>query len=72
MNKYIVPICDGYKVFIKVISAKSHTACQEKIIEFLVDMYDIEDNTTNYREFVNFVDSEYDILIGEIKDIEEI
>lgn len=74
MNKYIIPICDidGGKVWIKTVVAKSNSACQEKIIRELTDMFDMEDTATNYREFVKLADSKYNILIGEIKDTEEI
>ena len=47
MNKYIVPICDieAGDIWIKTIIARSNSDCQEKIIEELIDLYDIEDNT---------------------------
>lgn len=74
MNKYIIPICDieAGDIWIKTIIARSNSDCQEKIIEELIDLYDIEDNTSSYREFVEFVDTKYNILIGDIKDIEEL
>lgn len=74
MNKYIVPICDieAGQIWMKTIIAESNSACQEKIMEYLINMYDFEDKATNYREFVELTDSEYNILIGEIKDIEEL
>lgn len=74
MNKYIIPICDidnGY-VYNKIIIAKSNINCQEKIILDLIDMYDIEDTSSNYQEFVKLADIKYNILIGDIKDIEEL
>lgn len=74
MNKYIIPICDinSGKVWIKTVIAKSNSACQEKIMEELIDLYDMEDTTSSYREFVKLADSNYNILIGDIKDIEEL
>lgn len=74
MNKYIIPICDinSGKVWIKTIIAKSNSACQEKIMEELIDLYDMEDTTSSYREFVKLADSNYNILIGDIKDTEEL
>lgn len=73
MNKYIIPICDikNGKVYIKTIVAKSYADCQEKLMADLTMTYDIED-CVNYREFVQVADSEYDVLIGDIKDVEEI
>lgn len=74
MNKYIIPICDidNGKVWIETIIAKSNSACQEKIMEELIDLYDMEDTTSSYREFVKLADSNYNILIGDIKDTEEL
>lgn len=74
MNKYIIPICDldSNRVWIKTIVARSNADCQEKLIEELIELYDIDDNTSNYKEFVKLADTEYNILIGNIKDIEEL
>ena len=38
----------------------------------LIDLYDMEDSATSYREFVKLADSNYNILIGDIKDTEEL
>lgn len=72
MNKYIIPICDiqAGVVWNQVILARNVLDCQEKLILFLVEKYDLEDRLT-YREFIANAD-ENDILIGEIKDVEEL
>ena len=74
MNKYIIPICDieGGHIWLKTIIAKSRSACQEKLMEELINIYDMEDVASTYREFVELADSKYNILIGDIKDIEEL
>lgn len=74
MNKYIIPICDidRGKVWIKTVIAKSNSACQEKLMAELIDLYDMEDTATSYREFIKLADSKYNILIGDIKDTEEL
>lgn len=74
MNKYIIPICDidRGKVWIKIVMAKSNSACQEKLMAELIDLYDMEDTATSYREFIKLADSKYNILIGDIKDTEEL
>lgn len=74
MNKYIIPICDidNGKVWLMTVMAATNSACQDKIMSNLIDKYDIEDNSSNYREFVEIADIEYNILIGDIKDIEEL
>ena len=74
MNKYIVPICDieAGQVWIKTAMAKSNSDYQDKLMEELIDYYELDDTVSNYREFVELLDSKYNILIGEIQDIEEI
>jgi hypothetical protein len=73
MNKYVIPICDisSGNIWTHTISAKSRFDCQDKLMEELTDMYEIED-CDNYRDFVEVADSKYDILIGDIKDLEEL
>ena len=74
MNKYIIPICDieNSKVYIKTIIAKSNLECQEKLTLYLIDTYNINDTSLNYREFINLIDAKYNILVGKITDSEEI
>lgn len=74
MNKYIVPICDisASNIWIKTVMARSSSECQDKVMEELIDYYDMENNFSNYREFIKFIDSNYDILVGDVKDIDEL
>lgn len=72
MNKYIVPICDiqAGKVWNKTLSASSLNACREKLMEQICNDYDM-DLPDSYHEFVKTLDNN-DILIGNIRDIEEL
>jgi hypothetical protein len=75
MNKYIVPICDiqNGSVWIEVILSKSLSDCHDKLIDNILENYSsINDNFQNYEEFVGILDSKYDIIIGDIRDIEEL
>lgn len=73
-NKYLIPICDieAGNTWIHTIIAKSITECKEKLMAFLIEYYDDFDEYSNYSEFVSKLDSEHNILIGSIKDIDEI
>lgn len=73
MNNYITPICDiqAGTVWTQTISARNVTDCQEKLSRLLIDKYDDLEDCLTYREFVALADK-HDILIGEIKDIEEL
>lgn len=70
MNKYIVPVCDLVEgiIEIKRYLARSISECEDKIIDEYTNIYDIifED----YSDFVNIMNSKYDIAIGDITDIE--
>lgn len=69
-NTYLVPVCyiDNSKNSILKISATSLEECKEKII----DMYQDKCDEDNYNLFVNILDREYDIIIGDIIDLDTI
>ncbi len=69
MNKYVIPICDlnESKIYNLVLFAKSISDCKDKIINHFSDK-SIKDE---YDELVEDLDSK-DILVGDIKDIEEL
>ena len=69
-NTYLVPVCyiDNSKNSILKISATSLEECKEKII----DMYQDECDEDNYNSFVNILDREHDIIIGDIIDLDTI
>ena len=73
MNKYIVPICDIQAgiIYNKKIIARSLEQCKEKILQYLLDEYDFVNDLSSYRETIKLLD-EHDVLVGSIKDIEEI
>lgn len=73
MNKYIIPITDipGGEVYFETIMARSLSDCQDKLMRKLSEEYGIEE-VTDYRDFISIADSNYDLLIGEITDIESI
>lgn len=72
MNKYIIPICDiqAGEVWNEVITATSLQDCKDKIISKFSERYDLDD-TVSYNELIKDLDN-IDVLIGRIKDIEEL
>lgn len=72
MNKYVIPVCDidTGSVWNKVISAKSITDCKEKLMNELIEYYDLDD-FSDYHEFIYWLNSQ-SILVGNITDIEEL
>lgn len=71
MNKYIIPICDliSAEIFTKKIIARNLLDCQEKIMQYFGERYDI-DEFADYRDFVDGMDTKNNIAIGDIIDIE--
>lgn len=69
-NTYLVPVCyiDNSKNSILKISATSLEECKEKII----DMYQDKCDEDNYNSFVNILDREHDIIIGDIIDLDTV
>lgn len=77
MNKYLIPICDieAGSCWIHIIMAKSLRDCKEKFISEIIDYYNFDeiDDSMDYSEFVKLLSSsDYNIIIGNIKDIEEL
>lgn len=70
MNKYLIPIYDieDDELWIEVINAGSIKDCQEKLIQILIEEYDINEGS-NYRDFLINA-SKANLRIGTITDIE--
>lgn len=69
---YIVPFADKQdnEIFIKRFEARSYTECQEKIIEYVENEWGIDEQfPDNYNKFVELM-KDYDLLIGDIKDLD--
>lgn len=72
MNKYIIPVCDlvSTDIWINKYSARSISDCQEKIMREFSEAND--EDFTDYREFLDIMDSKYNCSIGNIIDVETI
>lgn len=72
MNKYIIPICifNKSKIYDIIINARSFKECEEKLMNKLIDEFDLSETDT-YEDFVKELDDN-NILIGTIRDIEEL
>jgi hypothetical protein len=68
MNKYLVPVCkiQSSKVYNLIIIAKSFEDCEEKVMEKFPNI-----EGDDYESFLVNADKQ-DILIGSIKDVEEL
>ena len=73
MNKYIIPICDidSSQIWIKEILAKSTNDCKEKLMQYIINSFEIEEDMDDYRSFIELMDTNYNVLIGDIKEIDE-
>ena len=68
MNKYVVPIFDGYIPYIIIMSARSIDDCKDKFMTKYFTDYSESFDWDDYK------DDLYDnhIIIGKIQDIEEL
>lgn len=73
MNTYLVPIADTeeFDTWIVKISAPSLEDCEDKLMEYLCDMYKNLPTSIHYTDFIEECDKQ-NICIGEIQDIEEL
>lgn len=70
MNLYLYPVLDENCIAIKKCMANSRNHCEEKIKSIYVQNYDVDDT----QEFDNFCEDlcdKYDVLIGDIYEIDE-
>jgi len=59
-------------VSIKRFEARSIKECQDKVMQYIIDQYDWDDNIDfpdEYNEFVEFM-KDYNILLSSVTDIE--
>lgn len=72
MNKYVTYVCDIDDSYNQreILIANSQNQAEEKLMERLCDRYDW-DNPYDYDEFIKMADN-YNVIIGDIIDIEEI
>lgn len=70
MNKYIIPICDlvSADIWVDIILARSISDCQEKLMREFSEKLD--EDFTDYREFIDIMDQKYNYSIGNITDVE--
>ena len=70
MNKYIIPICDLVlaDIWVDIILARSISDCQEKLMREFSEKLD--EDFTDYREFIDIMDQKYNYSIGNITDVE--
>ncbi len=69
-STYLMPVCDSDGCYISHVTARSHNEAEEKLIQELVETYEL-DNTVYSLDELKEVLNEYDIVIGDIYDIEE-
>lgn len=71
MNTYLYPVLDNDGIAIKKCMAKNREHCEDKIKSIYVQQdYDIDD-TLDFDAFCEELCDNYEVLIGEIYDIDE-
>lgn len=72
MTRYIVPICDISEsmIYTPTFTTQSISDCQDKVMEYVKDKFNLDNVPDEYHEFIDNVDVNNDIIIGNILDIE--
>lgn len=73
MNTYLIPICYINNSVNDIIPfrARNIEDCKNKIMQYLIYSLDAPDYG-DYDEFKTAMDNDYDIILGEITDLEEL
>lgn len=73
MNKYLFSYYDYENPpFIEKIIARNYSECKDKIRDYLCNAYDIDiSDTLSYEEFLEVMEKDFSIIIGEIRDLNE-
>ena len=75
MNKYLLPVAEHCDVWIESVSARSMEDAENKFMMSLIETY--QDKTLkqipddSWDKFLDFMLNEFDVIIGDIYDIEE-
>lgn len=69
-STYLLPVCDSDGCYIAHATARSHNEAEEKLIQELIKTYDLDNSVFNLEELGKVL-SEYNIIIGDMYDIEE-
>lgn len=70
MNVYLYPLLDNDGIVIRSCVAANRGQCEDKIKSIYVQNYDVDD-TLDFDAFCEDLCDRYDILIGEIYEIDE-
>lgn len=75
INNYLVSFADieSSEIWIKKFTGRSFEEIQDKIINYITDSYDWDDDVNfpdNYNDFKKELADNYNILIGKIEDLE--
>lgn len=69
-STYLMPVCDSDGCYIAHATARNHSEAEEKLIQELIETYELDDTVYSFSELKEVL-NEYDIVIGDIYDIEE-
>ncbi len=70
MNIYLCPILDDAGIYIKKLVCNTREQCEDKIKNAYTEVYDVDD-TLDFDVFCQILCDKYEILIGDIYEIDE-
>ena len=71
MTTYLLPCCEGSYCWIEEVRARNFSDAQQKFINAFIEDYENIDVPSDWEDLIKILNTQADIVIGDIYDIEE-
>lgn len=71
MTTYLLPCCGDSYCWIEKVRARNFSDAQQKFINALIEDYENIDVPSDWEDLIKILNTQADIVIGDIYDIEE-
>lgn len=71
MTTYLLPCCGDSYCWIEKVRARNFSDAQQKFINTFIEDYENIDVPSNWEDLIKILNTQADIVIGDIYDIEE-
>lgn len=71
MTTYLLPCCEGSYCWIEKMRARNFSDAQQKFINAFIEDYENIDVPSDWEDLIKILNTQADIVIGDIYDIEE-
>lgn len=71
MTTYLLPCCEGSYCWIEKVRVRNFSDAQQKFINAFIEDYENIDVPSDWEDLIKILNTQADIVIGDIYDIEE-